>query len=120
MSIKVIQSEQIIVMWIQRLAVTIIWLILPTCGHSQQRQFLSCDRNSIQVSKSYQLTFGQTVYLVVLLDDVLRSQSVVLQIAGQVKHVLRQLFLQVVVVLQDGVQLSSRLTLIQRKTSAQR
>lgn len=58
-------------------------------------------------------------YLVVLFDDVLRCQSVVLQVSGQVEHVISQLLLQVVVVLQDGLQLCSRLTLVQRKTSAQ-
>lgn len=59
-------------------------------------------------------------YLVVLFDDVLCSHRVVLQIPGQVQHVLRQLLLQVVVMLQDGVQLRGRLTLIQRKTPAPR
>lgn len=58
-------------------------------------------------------------YLVVLFDDVLCSQSVVLQIMGQVEHVLGKLLLQVVVVLQDSLQLCSRLTLINRETSAQ-
>lgn len=63
---------------------------------------------------------ARPIYLVVLFDDVLRCQCVVLQISGQVEHVFSQLLLLVVVVLQDGVQLCSRLTLIQRKTSAQR
>lgn len=58
-------------------------------------------------------------YLVVLFDDVLRCQSVVLQVSGQVEHVLSEFLLQVVVVLQDGLQLCSGLTLIQRKTSAE-
>lgn len=44
--------------------------------------------------------------LVVLLDDALCCQGVVLQITGQAQHVLRQLLLQTVVALQDGVQLS--------------
>lgn len=57
-------------------------------------------------------------YLVVLFDDVLSRQRVVLQIAGQVEHVLGQLLLQVVVVLQDGLQLRGRLTLVQGQTSA--
>lgn len=57
-------------------------------------------------------------YLVVLFDDVLRCQSVVLQIPGEVEHVLSKLLLQVVVMLHDGLELCSRLTLIQRKTSA--
>lgn len=56
--------------------------------------------------------------LVVLFDDVLRGQTVVLQVSGQVEHVVGQLLLQVVVVLQDGLQLCSRLTLIQREASA--
>lgn len=59
-------------------------------------------------------------HLVVLFDDVLRRQRVVLQVSGQVEHVLRQLLLQVVVVLQDRLQLCSRLTLIHRETSAHR
>lgn len=57
-------------------------------------------------------------HLVVLFDDVLRCQAVVLQVFGQVEHVVGQLLLQVVVMLQDGFQLCSRLTLIQRETSA--
>lgn len=59
-------------------------------------------------------------HLVVLLDDVLRRQRVVLQVSGQVEHVLRQLLLQVVVVLQDRLQLCSRLTLIHGEASAHR
>lgn len=57
-------------------------------------------------------------HLVVLFDDVLRCQSVVLQISSQVEHVVGKLLLQVVVMLQDGFQFCSRLTLVQRKTSA--
>jgi len=64
------------------------------------------------------LTHRMAQRLVVLFDDVLRCQSVVLQVSGQVEHVLGQFLLQVVVVLQDGVQLCSRLTLIQRQTSS--
>lgn len=59
-------------------------------------------------------------HLVVLFDDVLRRQRVVLQVSGQVQHVLRQLLLQVVLVLQDRLQLCSRLTLIHGETSAHR
>lgn len=59
-------------------------------------------------------------YLIVLFDDVLRRQRVVLEVAGQVEHVLGQLLLQVVVVLQDRLQLGGRLTLIQGNASAHR
>lgn len=57
-------------------------------------------------------------HLVVLFDDVLRCQTVVLQVSSQVEHVVSELLLQVVVMLQDGFQLCSRLTFIQRETSA--
>lgn len=63
------------------------------------------------------LTHGLTQSLVVLFDDVLCGQRVVLQVPGQVEHVIGQLLLQVVLVVQDGLQLGSRLALIQRKTS---
>lgn len=58
-----------------------------------------------------------TNHLVVLFDDALRRQRVVLQVSGQVEHVLCQLLLEVVVVLQDGVQLRGRLAFIERKSS---
>jgi len=55
-------------------------------------------------------------HLVVLLDDVLGGHGVILQVAGQVQHVLGQLLLQAVVVLQHGVQLCRRLPLVQRQS----
>lgn len=62
---------------------------------------------------------GVLAYLVVLFDDVLCSHGVVLQVSGQIQHVLGQFLLQVVVMLQDGVQLCCGLTLVQGKTSVQ-
>lgn len=71
------------------------------------------------VAVSVWQVFSSLSYLVVLLDDVLCCQGVVLQIPGQVEHILRQFLLQVVVALQDGVQLCGRLTLVHRETSAE-
>lgn len=73
---------------------------------------------SRQEAYKYTQYVNPSSHLVVLFDDVLRCQRVVLQISGQVEHVVGELLLQVVVMLQDGFQLCSRLTLVQRKTSA--
>lgn len=101
-------------------------------GHKTQRKgfqtwivffVLYCplvDRGSQDNADAKRWCVGPVSHLVILFDDVLRCQTIVLQVSGQVEHVVGQLLLQVVVMLQDGLQLCGRLALIQRETSARR